>query len=452
MAKQTDLTSHFLRDPAFDDILGGEGLVRRMLAFEVKLAEVEARLGLIPPEAAQQIARSAASAAIDMDQLAEAVALAGNPAIPFVKMLTAAMPEDAARYVHWGATSQDAMDSALAMQLGEVIALIDQRLRALGDMLALLAEEHRGAPIAARTLLQQALPTTFGAKVAGWLMPVIRHRQRLEALRPRLLVIQLGGAAGTRAAFGGAGELVSRGLALELGLDPSPLPWHTARDSLAEFAALCGLICGTLGKIAQDVALMMQTEIGEVLEGVAPGKGGSSTLPHKRNPVAAHALLAIARIAPGLVATMMAVQVQAHERAVGDWPAEWAVIPDIASHTGAALNHALAMIPALDVRPEAMRANLEATKGLIMAEAVMMALAQHIGRGAAHHLVELASRDAVRQNRKLADVLAADPQVTTYLDAVQLAALTQPQAWLGDAVALADAGVAHWSRHLSGAD
>jgi 3-carboxy-cis,cis-muconate cycloisomerase len=452
MAKQTDLTSHFLRDPAFDDILGGEGLVRRMLAFEVKLAEVEARLGLIPPEAAQQVARSAASASIDMGQLAEAVALAGNPAIPFVKMLTAAMPEEAARYLHWGATSQDAMDSALAMQLGEVIAVIDQRLRTLGDMLAALAEEHRTAPIAARTLLQHALPTTFGAKVAGWLMPVIRHRQRLEALRPRLLVIQLGGAAGTRAAFGGAGELVSRGLALELGLDPSPLPWHTARDSLAEFAALCGLICGTLGKIAQDVALMMQTEIGEVLEGAAPGKGGSSALPHKRNPVAAHAMLAIARIAPGLVATMMAAQVQAHERAVGDWPAEWAVLPDLASHTGAALNHALAMMPALDVRPEAMRANLEATKGLIMAEAVMMALAQHIGRGAAHHLVELASRDAVRQNRKLSDVLAADPQVTTYLDAVQLAALTQPEAWLGDAVTLADAGVALWSRHLSGAD
>jgi 3-carboxy-cis,cis-muconate cycloisomerase len=163
-------------------------------------------------------------------------------------------------------------------------------------------------------------------------------------------------------------------------------------------------------------------------------------------------MLAIARIAPGLVSTMMAAQVQAHERAVGDWPAEWAVLPDLASHTGAALNHALAMMPALDVRPEAMRANLEATKGLIMAEAVMMALAQHIGRGAAHHLVELASRDAVRQNRKLSDVLAADPQVTTYLDAVQLAALTQPEAWLGDAVTLADAGVALWSRHLSGAD
>jgi 3-carboxy-cis,cis-muconate cycloisomerase len=452
MARQTDLTSPFLRDPACDAIMGGEGLVRRMLVFEAKLAEVEARLGLIPPEAAQLIARSASPAAIDMERLAEAAALAGNPAIPFVKMLTAAVPEEAARYVHWGATSQDAMDSALAMQLGEVMAIIDQRLRALGDMLAGLVDEHRGTPIAARTLLQQALPTTFGAKVAGWLMPVIRHRQRLEALRPRLIVVQLGGAAGTRAAFGGAGDLVSRALALELGLDPSPLPWHTARDCLAEFAALCGLICGTLGKIAQDVALLMQTEIGEVLEGAAPGKGGSSTLPHKRNPVAAHAMLAIARITPGLVATMMAAQVQAHERAVGDWPAEWAVLPDLASHTGAALNHALAMVPALDIRPEAMRANLDATRGLIMAEAVMMALAQHIGRGAAHHLVELASRDASRQQRQLSEVLAADPQVTTYLDASQLAALTRPEAWLGDAIALADAGSALWSRHLAGAD
>jgi 3-carboxy-cis,cis-muconate cycloisomerase len=451
MAISSDLTSHFLRDPVFDTIMDGAGLVRRMLTFEVKLAEVQSRLGLIPPEAARQLARAAVPSVIDMERLAQDTALAGNPAIPFVRMLTAAVPEDAARYVHWGATSQDVMDSALAMQLGEVMAGMDQRLRSLGDMLSRLAEEHRATPMAARTLLQQALPTTFGAKVAGWIMPLIRHRQRISAMRPRLLIVQLGGAAGTRAALGGAGDLVSRALALELGLDPSPLPWHTARDSLAEFAALCGLICGTLGKIAQDVALLMQTEIGEVLEGAEPGKGGSSALPHKRNPVAGHAMLAIARIAPGLVATMMGAQVQAHERAVGDWPAEWAALPMLVSHTGAALNHALALIPGLEVRPEAMRANLEATKGLIMAEAVMMALAQHIGRGAAHHLVELASRDASRQQRHLAEVLSADPQVTTYLDAAQLAALTQPEAWLGDAVALADAGVSLWARHLAGA-
>jgi 3-carboxy-cis,cis-muconate cycloisomerase len=422
-----------------------------MLTFEAKLAEVQARLGLIPAEAARQIALAASPSAIDAGRLAEEAALAGNPAIPFVAMLTAAVPEEAARYVHLGATSQDVMDSALAMQLGEAMAAMDQRLRALGDILARMAGLHRSTPMAARTLLQQASPTTFGAKLAGWIMPLIRHRQRIAAIRPRLLVVQLGGAAGTRAAFGGAGNLVSRALALELGLDPSPLPWHTARDSLSEFAALCGLICGTLGKIAQDVALLMQTEIGEVLEGAAPGKGGSSALPHKRNPVAAHAMLAIARITPGLVAAMMGAQVQAHERAVGDWPAEWAVLPGLVSHTGAALNHALGMLPALEIRPEAMRANLDATRGLIMAECVMMALAQHIGRGAAHHLVELASRDASRQQRHLSEVLAADPQVTTYLDAAQLAALTQPEAWLGDSVALADAGVSIWARHLAGA-
>jgi 3-carboxy-cis,cis-muconate cycloisomerase len=343
------------------------------------------------------------------------------------------------------------MDTALVMQLGEVMAQMRQRLREIGDILSGLADAHRGTPIAARTLLQQALPTTFGAKCAGWLMPVIRHMQRLDALRPRLLVIQLGGAAGTRAALGGAGDLVSRALALELGLDPAPMPWHTARDCLSEFAALCGLISGTLGKIAQDVALLMQTEIGEVLEGAAPGKGGSSTLPHKRNPVATHAMLAIARLTPGLVGTMMATQVQAHERAVGDWPAEWAVLPDLVSHTGASLNHALAMLPALDIRSEAMRANLDVTQGLIMAESVMMALAQHVGRGAAHHVVELASRDAARQKRHLAEILAADPAVTTYLDAATLTALTAPEAYLGDAVAFADAGVALWGRHLAGA-
>ncbi|MGL4728933.1 MAG: 3-carboxy-cis,cis-muconate cycloisomerase [Bosea sp. (in: a-proteobacteria)] len=451
MALQADLTSPFLRDPAFDAIMGSNGLVQRMIEFEVKLARVEARIGLIPPEAARLIEQTASPALIDMAVLAEAAAIAGNPAIPLVKMLMAGLPDDAARYLHWGATSQDAMDTALVMQLGEVIAQMLDRLRALGDILAGLAETHRATPLAARTLLQQALPTTFGAKAAGWLMPVMRHMQRLKALRPRLLVIQFGGAAGTRAALGGAGDLVSRSLAMELGLDPSPLPWHTARDSLSEFAAVCGLICGSLGKIAQDVALLMQTEIGEVLEGAAPGKGGSSTLPHKRNPVATHAMLAIARLSPGLVGTMMATQVQAHERAVGDWPAEWVVLPDLVSHTGAALNHALAMLPALEIRTEEMRANLDATKGLVMAESVMMALAQHIGRGAAQHVVELASRDAARQKRHLAEVLAADTAVTTYLDAGQLMTLTSPEAYLGDAIALADAGVALWGRHLAGA-
>jgi 3-carboxy-cis,cis-muconate cycloisomerase len=449
MALQADLTSPFLRDQDFDAIMGGEGLVQRMIAFEIRLARVEARIGLIPLDAAMAIEQTASPALIDMALLAEAAALAGNPAIPLVKMLMAGLPKDAARYLHWGATSQDVMDTALVMQLSEIIAQMLARLRALGDILAGLSQTYRATPIAARTLLQQALPTTFGAKTAGWLMPVMRHIDRLEALKPRLLVIQLGGAAGTRAALGGAGDQVSRALALELGLDHAPLPWHTARDGLSEFAAICGLICGSLGKIAQDVALLMQTEIGEVLEGAAPAKGGSSTLPHKRNPVAAHAMLAIARLSPGLVGTMMATQVQAHERAVGDWPAEWAVLPDLVSHTGAALGHALAMLLGLEIRTDVMRANLDVTSGLIMAECVMMALAQHIGRGAAHQLVERASQDAARQKRHLAEILAADPAVTSHLDAARLTALTSPEAYLGDATAFADAGVALWGQHVA---
>ncbi len=450
MTASNSLLSPFLRDPAMDRIMDADGLIARMLQFEAKLAEVEGRLGLIPPDAARQIVEAAGQIRISMPALAEAAAVAGNPAIPFVKLLTAALPDEAGRYVHWGATSQDVMDSALAMQIADALRLMRGKLRTVGDLIAGLAETHRNTPMAARTLLQQALPTTFGAKAAVWLMPMIRHMQRLDALRPRVAVVQLGGAAGTRAAFGGAGDLVQRALASELGLETTPVPWHTARDSLAEFAALCGLISGTMGKIAQDVALLMQTEIGEVAEATGPGRGGSSTLPHKRNPVASHAMLAIARMAPGQVATMMATQVQALERAVGDWPAEWATLPDLVSATSASLNHAEAMLATLDVRPEEMRANLDKTQGLIMAEAVMMALAKHIGRGAAHHVVEIATRDAARQRRHLADVLGQEPSVTTYLDAAQIAALMSPQTYLGEAVSFADAAVAHWGRHLAG--
>jgi 3-carboxy-cis,cis-muconate cycloisomerase len=439
------LYTPFLHDARIDALMGPDGLLRHMLTFEVALARVEARLGVIPQAAADDIALSARPGSFDLAGLAAATALAGNPAIPFVKALTALVPPDAARFVHWGATSQDVMDTALVLQLKEVLAQFSAQLTELGQALAVKAGEHRSTPMAARTLLQQALPTSFGAKVAGWLMPVMRHLERIDELKPRLLVAQLGGAAGTRAALGGAGEIVARGLADELQLGHAPLPWHSARDNLAEFAALCGMICGTLGKIAQDVALLMQTEIGEVLEGAAPGKGGSSTLPHKRNPVAAHAMLAIATLAPGLVSTVMAAQVQAHERAVGTWSTEWIALPQLASHAGAALTHAIALITALEIVPARMRSNLDATHGLIMAEAVMMALAQHVGRGAAHHQVELATRQALREQRHLRDVLGDDPAVTTYLPAAELAALFQPEAYMGEASAFADQAVSLWA-------
>lgn len=450
MSQGADLYTPFLTDPETSAIMGAEGLVRSMLLFEVALARAEARLGLIPQDAAAQIAEAAQPGAIPMADLAAATAVAGNPASPLVRMLTALVPGEAARHVHWGATSQDAMDTGLVLQLREVLALFRMRLAGLGDMLAVLAGEYRVQAMPARTLLQQALPTTFGAKAAAWLMPLIRHMQRLDELEPRLLVVQLGGAAGTRAAFGHSGDAVARALGEELGLGNPPMPWHTSRDRIAEFACVCGVICGSLGKIAQDVILLMQTEIGEVLEGAGPGKGGSSTLPHKRNPVAAHAMLAIARLVPPLVSTLLNAQVQAHERAAGDWPPEWIALPALVGHTGAALAHALAMIPHLEISTERMRANLDSTKGLVMAEAVMMALALHIGRGAAHHLVEAASRSALRQERHLRDVLAGDPAVTTYLDDAALRSLFEPGHYLGEAVSFADKAVAIWGQHRAG--
>lgn len=437
-------------------LLSDRAFVRRMLDFEAALARAQGLAGVIPPEAGRAINR--AVDAVHNDELhamasavADGAARAGTPVIPLVKLLTARTDPEGQPFVHWGATTQDVMDTALVLQLRDVLALIDDSLLDLADALAALAEVHRMTPMAARTVMQQALPTTFGLKAAGWLGAVTRHRQRLAEATPRLLVLQFGGAAGTLASLGDKGGEVAERLAAELGLRAAP-PWHGARDRVGEVAALCGLICGTLGKIGHDVALMMQTEIQEAFEPAAPGRGGSSTMPHKRNPVLAAVMTGAGIAAPGLVATILAAQMHEHERAAGHAHAEWRTLPELLKLASGALKAGVSLAQGLDVRTVRMRHNLGAANGLIMAEAVMMALGAKIGRLEAHHLVEEACRRAIAEDRPLLDVLVETRPVLTHLGRMKLEALMRPESYLGSTGAFIDQALAeHFARRADAA-
>ncbi|KIV75417.1 3-carboxy-cis,cis-muconate cycloisomerase [Pseudomonas sp. FeS53a] len=422
--------------PAMRAIFCDQGRVQGMLDFEAALARAEARVGLIPREAVAPIEAACRADFYDFSALAQAIATAGNSAIPLVKALgkriAAASPE-AERYVHLGATSQDAMDSGLVLQLRAAIGLIEADLAALGDALAEQAERHADTPLAGRTWLQQATPVTLGMKLAGLLGAVTRHRQRLAELKPRLLCLQFGGASGSLAALGEQAWPVAEALAVELSLNLPDQPWHTQRDRLVEFASLLGLVAGTLGKLGRDLSLLMQTEAGELFEPAAPGKGGSSTMPHKRNPVSAAVLIGAATRAPGLVATLFAAMPQEHERSLGLWHAEWESLPELCCLVSGALQHALLLVPGLEVDAARMRRNLDLTQGLVLAEAVSIALAQRIGRDAAHNRVEQCCRQAVKEGAHLRAVLGACAEVTAELSAAELDRLLDPAHYLGQA-------------------
>lgn len=422
--------------PAMRAIFCDQGRVQDMLDFEAALARAEARVGLIPREAVAPIEAACRADFYDFSALALAIATAGNSAIPLVKALgkrIAAVSPEAERYVHLGATSQDAMDSGLVLQLRAAIGLIEADLVALGDALAEQAERHADTPLAGRTWLQQATPVTLGMKLAGLLGAVTRHRQRLAELKPRLLCLQFGGASGSLAALGEQAWPVAEALAVELSLNLPDQPWHTQRDRLVEFASLLGLVAGTLGKLGRDLSLLMQTEAGEVFEPAAPGKGGSSTMPHKRNPVSAAVLIGAATRAPGLVATLFAAMPQEHERSLGLWHAEWESLPELCCLVSGALQHALLVVPGLEVDAARMRRNLDLTQGLVLAEAVSIALAQRIGRDAAHHRVEQCCRQAVKEGAHLRAVLGACAEVTAELSAAELDRLLDPAHYLGQA-------------------
>nr|WP_258867586.1 3-carboxy-cis,cis-muconate cycloisomerase [Pseudomonas mendocina] len=422
--------------PAMRAIFCDAGRVQGMLDFEAALARAEARVGLIPAEAVAPIEAACKAELYDYPALAQAIATAGNSAIPLVKALgkrIAAESPEAERYVHLGATSQDAMDSGLVLQLRGAIGLLENDLAKLADALAAQAERHVDTPLAGRTWLQQATPVTLGMKLAGVLGAVTRHHQRLSEIKPRLLSLQFGGASGSLAALGDAGWAVSGALAQELQLNLPEQPWHTQRDRLVEFASLLGMIAGSLGKLGRDLSLLMQTEAGEVFEPSAPGKGGSSTMPHKRNPVSAAVLIGAATRAPGLVATMFSAMPQEHERSLGLWHAEWDTLPELCCLVSGALQQALLVVPGLEVDAARMRTNLELTQGLVLAEAVSIALAQKIGRDAAHHLIEQCCKQAVREGAHLRAVLGTNAEVSAQLSADELDRLLDAAHYLGQA-------------------
>lgn len=338
--------------------------------------------------------------------LQSSVEKAGVPVIALVNQLRQAAGE-AGPYVHRGATTQDIMDTARVLQLRSGLDILETRLRAVVSSLATLTRQHRHTLMAGRTHSQQALPITFGLKTAGWLAPLLRHRDRLKELRPRVLVLQLGGGSGTLSAWGDAGPSVQKKLADMLELNTPPLPWHTQRDGFAEVAGWFSLVTGSLAKMAQDIILMAQTEVGELRESADPSRGGSSTMPQKNNPVASEVIIACARANAALLPAMHQALIQEHERATHGWQLEWLTLPQMIVHTGAALNKAMFITQNLEVDTAQMYANVAASNGRLLAEAATFALAEHMDLAAAKLLVTAAVQTSLKDNLHLCDVLAA---------------------------------------------
>jgi 3-carboxy-cis,cis-muconate cycloisomerase len=422
-------------------IVADEARLQRMLHVEAALARAEAAEGVIPLAAVAPIAAACTASGFDLAALGEAAVAAGNVAIPLVKALTADVGTRdavAARYVHWGATSQDIIDTAQVLELRAAIDALALDLERAIAGFARLAGRHRATAMAGRTWLQHALPIPFGLKLAGYAAALGRSRDRLARLRREALVLQFGGAAGTLAALDDKGLAVAVALGADLGLAVPDAPWHGHRDRLAEVAMVLAILAGTCGKIARDVTLLMQTDVAEAFEPAAPGRGGSSSMPQKRNPVGTTFALAAATMAPGLAATILAAEVGEHERAVGAWQAEWPTFPALLLIVSGALAAVAEIACGLEVDAVRMRENLEATGGQIMAEAVSVALARHVGKQQAHRILAEASARAAAERRHLADILAADSRVTAHLATDELTHLFDPLAYQGVAQAFID--------------
>lgn len=453
MMTSSRLTAAMFSTAGLEQVFSSQNTVARMLDVEAALARATAKEGLIAQQVVAPIVACCDVMQIDLPALAQAAGPAGNLAIPLVKQLTAlvaSIDPEAAKYVHWGATSQDVIDTGLILQLREALDLIVVELAEFADILAGLALHHRSTPMIARTWMQHALPTTFGLKVAGWLDAVLRHQERLAQLRSRLFVLQFGGAAGTLASFDDQGLTVASALAHELDLDLPELPWHTHRDRVAEVATVLGLLTGTLGKIARDISLHSQTEIAELSEPGGAGRGGSSTMPHKRNPVACAAALTAAMRVPPLVSIMLSAMVQEHERALGGWQAEWDTLPEIICLSGAALSQLRQAVSGLAVDAAKMRENIDSTRGMVMAEAISLALGKSIGRPAAHALLEQACQRALQNGLSLHQVLSDEPTVSAALTPTELSALFNPLAYAGEATGFVNRVLAAHQRRKAG--
>jgi 3-carboxy-cis,cis-muconate cycloisomerase len=398
-------------------IFSDEALVGRYLEVEAALARAQARAGVVPKDAAQAIDKASRNLKINYDKLLHETNNVGYPILPLVHQLSAAAGE-AGRFVHWGATTQDIMDTGTVLQIRAALSIVTRDLTEIGEILAGMAKKHRDTPMAGRTHLQHALPVTFGYKAAVWLSSIDRHIERIEQVRPRVLVGEFSGAAGTLASIGEGGLEMQKLFCEELGLIQPSITWHVARDGIAEVVSLLGLVTGTLGKIATDVMMMSATEFGELAEPFVPGRGASSTMPQKRNPISSELMLAAAKAVRQHVATMLDGMIHDFERATGPWHLEWVSLPESFLLTASSLANAKLMLGGLVVHEQRMRENLDLTHGLIVAEAVMMAVAPKLGRQNAHDIVYAACREAIEGNRHLADILEGMPEVVEALGSV----------------------------------
>ena len=422
-------------------VFSDKALIERYIEVEIALAKAEARCGVIPAEAAVQIAELARFESLDLAHMQHETEIVGYPILPLVEQLSKLCGE-AGRYVHWGATTQDIMDTAVVLQVRAALAIVERDIQAVRGLLAGLAKQYRDTPMAGRTHLQHALPITFGYKVAVWLSMFDRHAERLVELRPRVEVGQFAGAAGTLASLGDKGLEVQEALMAELGLGVPQATWHVARDGLAETLNFLGLVTGSLGKVALDVMMMMTSELGEVYEPFVKGRGASSTMPQKRNPISCELMYAAAKGVRQQAGLMLDAMIQDFERSTGPWQAEWVAIPEAFALSAASLGQAKFMLAGLEVRTERMRQNLDMTRGLIVAEAVMMGLAPALGRHVAHDVVYAACRVANDDGISLLDALLARPDVTDRLDRAELQRLTDPANYLGLAPQMVDRALA----------
>jgi 3-carboxy-cis,cis-muconate cycloisomerase len=442
---------HAFWDEACAETLSDARLLAAMAQFEGALARASAHSGIVPDGAAQTIAKLAAVAEFDAAALARDARRAGSLAIPFVKRLTeqvAAVSPEAARYVHYGATSQDVTDSGMVLCLVPASERVLLLTRRLGDAAAALARRHARTPMAARTLLQPAVPVPFGWKAAVWLSMLARSHARLRAAAQEARMLQFGGAGGTLSAYGGKGEAIARALAADLGLARPAITWHSARDGIARLGAETAILAGAAGKIARDVSLLMQPEVGEAFEPAGDGRGSSSSMPHKRNPVGCLAALEAAQRMPALAATLLAQLFPEHERGIGQWQSQWFTLRDLLCGCAGALAAMAEVLEGLTIDEKAMRANLERSHGLVYSENVSLHLSRTLGKQAAHALTEKLCQTAIREGKPLAVVLRADPQASRAIDAEACAKLFEPETSFGASAAMIERALADWSQSI----
>lgn len=425
-------------DSRMRQVWSDENRTAKYLDIERALAKVQGELGLIPKEAAEEIVKNCELSMIDWDKLKAKTEQIGYPIIAVVNQINANCRDRLGEYCHWGATTQDITDTATVLQMREGLALVEHDLKDISDALAALCTKYRDTPIIGRSNLQQATPITFGYKMASILAGIERHRERLQQLKPRVFMGEFGGASGTLSSLETGAMETQAALMKELGLAQPLISWHTVRDTVAEVGAFLALVGGSLGKIAMDVKLMMQTEVGEVFEPFAPGRGSSSTMPQKRNPISCLYIHANISVARQYSAALMDAMVADHERSTGPWEIEWVALPEIFCLMSGALKQTKFVLQGLEVDAGRMRSNMDITNGLVMSEAVMMGLGPYLGREYAHDLVYDLCRQALQENRPLIDILEAHPEIKCHVTRAQLEDLCNPVNHLGQAGVMVD--------------